>query len=77
MAGTAARSSASETRPIIRIIWRMLVQLQLPTSELPALVAQIRALYEGRVIHPEQSARMRQSMRCRQIVKADGIQERL
>jgi hypothetical protein len=32
---------------------------------------------EWRVIGPEQSARMRQSTRCRQIVKVDGIQERL
>ncbi len=31
----------------------------------------------SRVIHPEQSARMRQSTRCRQTVKVDGIQERL
>src|SRR5580693_4672016 len=32
---------------------------------------------EWLLIHPEQSARMRQSTRCRQIVKVDGIQERL
>jgi hypothetical protein len=35
------------------------------------------AFSEWRVIHPERSARMRQSTRCRQIVKVDGIQERL
>ena len=35
------------------------------------------AFSEWRVIHPEQSARMRQSTRCRQIVKVDGIEERL
>src|SRR5580698_6502365 len=40
-------------------------------------IAQIRASYVWRVFHPEQSARMRQSTRCRQIVKVDGIQERL
>ena len=37
----------------MRIIWRMLAQIQLPTSELPAGVAQIRALYEWRVIRQE------------------------
>jgi hypothetical protein len=36
--------------PIMRIIWCMLAQVQLPTSELSARVAQIRALYESRVI---------------------------
>ncbi len=37
----------------MRIIWRMLAQIQLPTSELPARVAQIRALSEWRVIRTE------------------------
>ena len=39
--------------------------------------SRLPAFSESRVIHPEQSARMRQSTRCRQIVKVDGIQEGL
>jgi hypothetical protein len=40
MAGTAARSSASETRPIMSINGLMFTRVQLPTSE-PARAAVI------------------------------------
>jgi hypothetical protein len=46
-------------------------------GNLVAMNAAGRPLYGCRVIHPEQSARMRQSTTCRQIVEVDGIQERL